>query len=138
MMFQRILYIVSEKPEDKYLVMELAKAHGSTVLLSALITAENPEKERAEGTTHRRVLLEDRERKFWQYLYRLEEEFKAAGIKSSVMAQEGSVADVETLAHNTRCDLIILGASSLADTNYRLPDEFIPHLPCPILVIPSA
>jgi hypothetical protein len=138
MMFQRILYVVSEKPEDKYVVMELARAHGSTVLLTALISAENPEKERAEGTTHRRVLLEDRERKSWHYLYRLEEEFKAAGIKSSVMAQEGAVADVETLAHNTRCDLIVVGASSLADTNYRLPDEFIPNLPCPILVLPSA
>jgi hypothetical protein len=137
-MFQRILYIVSDKPEDKYIVMELAKAHGSAVLLGALITMENAEKERTEGATHRRVLLEDRERKYWHYLYRLEEEFKAAGITSSVMAQGGSVADVETLAHNTRCDLIVLGASSLADTNYRLPDEFIPHLPCPIIVLPTA
>jgi hypothetical protein len=138
MMFQRILYIVSEKPEDKYLVMELAKLHGSAVLLSALISSASPETERTEGTTHRRVLLEDRERKSWQYLYRLEEEFKTSGIKASVMAQKGAVADVETLAHNTRCDLIVIGASSLADTNYRLPDEFIPHLPCPILVIPTA
>jgi len=137
-MFQRILYIVSEKPEDKYMVMELAKAHGSAVLLSALISAASPEAERAEGTTHRRVLLEDRERKSWQYLYRLEDEFKIAGIKASVMAQEGAVADIETLAHNTRCDLIVLGASSLADTNYRLPDEFIPNLPCPIVLLPSA
>jgi hypothetical protein len=137
-MFQQILYVVGDKPEDKYFVMELAKTHGSTVLLAALITAENAEKERSEGTTHRKVLLEDRERKSWHYLYRLEEEFKTAGIKSSVMAQEGSVADVETLAHNTHCELIVIGASSLADTNYRLPDEFIPHLPCPILVIPMA
>jgi hypothetical protein len=138
MLFQRILYIVSEKAEDKYVVMELAKTHGSAVLLTALISADNAEAERAEGTTHRRVLLEDRERKSWRYLYRLEEEFKTAGIMASVMAQKGAVADVETLAHNTRCDLIVLGASSLADTNYRLPDEFIPHLPCPILVIPTA
>ena len=136
-MFQRILYIVSEKPDDKYVVMELARAHGSAVLLTALISAEDPEKERTEGTTHRRVLLEDRERKSWQYLYRLEEEFKAAGIKSSVMSQDGSVADIETLAHNTRSDLIVLGASSLANSNYRLPDEFIPHLPCPIIILPS-
>jgi hypothetical protein len=137
-MFSRILFIVGEKPEDKHFVMELAKVHGSAVLLGALIAADSPEKERAEGTTHKKVLLEDRERLSWQRLYRLEEEFKAGGIRSSVTAQKGTMADVETLAHNTHSDLIIISASSLADSNYRLPDEFIPHLPCPIVVIPSA
>jgi hypothetical protein len=136
--FNRILFILSEKPEDKHFVMELAKTHGSSVLLAALISGENPEVEKTEGATHRRVLMEDRERKSWQRLYRLEEEFKAAGIRSSVTAQQGTTADVETMAHNTHSDLIVVGASSLADANYRLPDEFIPHLPCPIIVIPSA
>jgi hypothetical protein len=137
-MFSRILFIVGEKPEDKYVVMELAKAHGSAVLLGALVAADSPEKERAEGTTHKKVLLEDRERQSWQRLYRLEEEFKAVGIRSSVTVQRGAMADVEALAHNTHSDLIVISASSLADTNYRLPDEFIPHLPCPIIVLPSA
>jgi hypothetical protein len=136
--FQRILYIVGEKPDEKFLVLEMAKTHGSEVLLGALIAAQNPEKERVEGTTHRRVLLEDRERQSWQRLYRLEEEFKIAGIRSSVMAQRGTVADIEALAHNTHSDLIVISASCLADSNYRLPDEFIPHLPCPILILPSA
>jgi hypothetical protein len=137
-MFSRILYIVGEKPEERHFVMELAKAHDSAVLLGALIAAQNPEKERAEGTTHKRVLLEDRERQSWLRLYKLEEEFKAAGIRSSVVAQRGAMVDVETLAHNTHADLIIISASSLADSNYRLPDEFIPQLPCPIIVLPNA
>jgi nucleotide-binding universal stress UspA family protein len=137
-MFSRILFIISEKPEDKHFVIELAKRHESAVLIGALITADNQENEKAEGATHRRVLLEDRERKSWQRLYRLEEEFKAAGITSSVLAQRGTPTDIETLAHNTRADLIVIGASSLADSNYRLPDEFIPHLPCPIIVLPTA
>lgn len=137
-MFSRILYIVGEKPEERFFVIELAKTHGSSVLLAALITGENPERDKTEGATHRRVLLEDRERKSWQYLYRLEEQFKAEGIKSSVMAQKGTIADIETLAHNTHSDLIIISASSLADHNYRLPDEFIPNLPCPIVILHSA
>jgi hypothetical protein len=137
-MFNRILYIIGERPEDRQFVLELARTHASSVLLFALVTAEIPELQQTEGATHRRVLLEDRERKSWQRLYRLEGEFKAAGVKCSVMAQQGVVADVETLAHNTRCDLIVIGASSLADANYRLPDEFIPHLPCPIVILPTA
>jgi hypothetical protein len=137
-LFNRILYILSEKPEDKHFIMELARLHGSSVLLTALMTAETVETQQSEGATHQRVLLEDRERKSWLRLYRLEAEFKAAGIKSSVMAQKGTVADIETLAHNTHSDLIVISASSLADSNYRLPDEFIPHLPCPIMVLPTA
>jgi hypothetical protein len=137
-MYGRILYIVSEKAEDRFAVIELARAHGSSVLLTALVTAQTVEAQQSEGATHQRVLLEDRERESWRRLYRLEEEFKANGIKSSVMAQKGSVADIETLAHNTHSDLIVIGASSLADSNYRLPDEFIPHLPCPIMILPTA
>jgi hypothetical protein len=137
-MFTRVLFIISEKPEDKHFVLELARLHGSAVLIGALVTADNPENEKAEGATHRRVLLEDRERKSWQRLYRLEEEFKAAGVRSSVLSQRGTLADLETLAHNTRADLIVVGASSLADSNYRLPDEFIPQLPCPIIILPTA
>jgi hypothetical protein len=38
------------------------------------------------------------------------------------------------VAHNTGSDLIILSASSLATSNYRLPDEFIASLPCPIII----
>jgi hypothetical protein len=66
------------------------------------------------------------------------EEFKAADIRSSVMVQKGTFADIETMAHNTHSDLIVASASSLAESNYRLPDEFIPHLPCPIIILNSA
>lgn len=134
-MFKKILYIVSEKQEEKHLVMDIARAADSTVLLSALFAIGCGHEVSTEGGTRKKVVREDRERKCWHDLYKLEEEFKAAGIKSSVMAREGDVDDIHTLAHNTGSDLIVLSASSLAGLNYRLPDEFIPGLPCPILVV---
>jgi len=68
----------------------------------------------------------------------LEEEFKADGIKASVMAREGDVDDIQAVAHNTGSDLIVLSSSSLAGDNYQLPDEFIPSLPCPIIITNAA
>ncbi len=134
-MFKKILYIVSESQEEKRLVMDLARSGDSAVLLSALFAIGCNPQVRTEGRTHERVVKEDRERQCWHDLYELEEEFKAAGIKSSVMAREGGVADIHALAHNTGADLIILSAASLASANYRLPDEFLANLPCPILIV---
>ena len=132
-MFKKILYIVSDSQEEKHLVMEIARCGDCAVLLSALLALGCDL--RTEGKTRGRVVREDRERKCWHDLYRLEEEFKAAGIRSSVMAREGGISDIQTLAHNTGSDLIVLSASSLALAGYRLPDEFIASLPCPILLV---
>lgn len=133
-MYKKILYIVSDSQEEKHQVMDLARANGSAVLLSALFAIGCGASVRSEGQTRERVSREDREHKCWRGLYRLEEEFKAAGIKSSVMAREGDVADIQTIAHNTGSDLIVLSAESLAFSNYRLPDEFLANLPCPVLI----
>jgi hypothetical protein len=134
-MFERILFVVSDKADDKRFVLELAQRHSSMVVLMALVGTETPEKQRSAGATHKRVLREDRERKGWQTLYHLEEEFKAAGVRASVMVHVGTVADIDTVGHNTRADIIVLPASLVADTNYHLPDEFIPQLPCPIVIL---
>lgn len=132
-MFKKILYIVSDSQEEKHLVMDIARSGDCAVLLSALLALGCDL--RTEGKTRGRVVREERERKCWHALYQLEEEFKAAGIRSSVMAREGGVDDIQTLAHNTGSDLIVLSASSLALAGYRLPDEFIASLPCPILLV---
>lgn len=137
-MFKKILYIVSDSQEEKHLVMDIARPGGSTVLLSALFAIGCGTAVRTEGRTSERVVREDRQRKCWHDLYRLEEEFKAVGIKSSVMAREGGVDDIHAFAHNTGSDLIVLSAASLAASNYRLPDEFLVGLPCPIIILPSA
>uniref|UniRef100_A0A7C4GH03 NADH:quinone oxidoreductase/Mrp antiporter transmembrane domain-containing protein n=1 Tax=candidate division WOR-3 bacterium TaxID=2052148 RepID=A0A7C4GH03_UNCW3 len=110
-------------------------AWAGAVMLAALLLVGCGHEVSAEGATRRRVLREDRERSCWQALYRLEEEFKASGIKASVMAREGDVDDIHTLANNINADLIVLHASSLAGANYRLPDEFIASLPCPIFIV---
>jgi len=133
-MFNKILYVVSEKQEEKHVVMELAREHNSAVLLTAMLAIGCGREVNKEGATRRRVLREDRERKSWHDLYRLEEEFKAAGIKASVIAREGNVEDIHAVAHNTGSDIIVLSATSLAGVNYRLPDEFIAGLPCPIII----
>jgi len=133
-MFNKILYVVSEKQEEKQMVMELARVHNSAVLLSAMLAIGCGHEVSNEGATRKRVLREDHERKSWHDLYRLEEEFKAAGIKASVIAREGDVEDIHSVAHNTGSDLIVLSATSLAGVNYRLPDEFVAGLPCPIII----
>ena len=133
-MFEKILYIVSEKQDDKQFVMDLAKKHGSTVLLSAILHPESSLHLKTDSSTRARVLKEEQERKSWQDIYKLEEEFKAAGIRSSVMAQEGSIETIQLLATSTQCDLIVLAAGNLRDEDYRLPDDLIPNLSCPLII----
>jgi hypothetical protein len=132
-MFERILYIVSEKQEDKRFVMELARQHKSAVLLSGVMSRECRQIS-TDGHTRTKVVNEETERQCWQDLYSLEEEFKAAGIKSSVMAQEGKMDNILGLANSSHCDLIVLSSSNLSDSGYRMPDELIPNLPCPLIV----
>jgi nucleotide-binding universal stress UspA family protein len=133
-MFERILYIVSEKQEDKHFVLDLARKHGSTVLLSGIMVPECQLQVKTDSSTRARVIKEDQERRCWQDIYSLEEEFKASGIKSSVIAQEGSVDRIQQLASSTHCDLIVLAAGNLVDSDYKLPEELIPNLPCPLIV----
>jgi nucleotide-binding universal stress UspA family protein len=137
-MFKRILYIVSEKQEEKHIVADLARSAETSVLLSGLLGLCHLPEVSTEGATRQRVLREEEERRCWRDLYRLEEEFKSTGIKASVMAHEGDIEDIQTLARNTNCDLIVISASSLAGSNYRLPDEFIAGLPCPIMIASTA
>jgi len=136
-MFERILYFVSEKQEDKSFVMDLARKHQSTVFLSGIMAADRRQQMRSEGETRRKVLREEQERRCWHDIYHLEEEFKASGVKSSVIAQQGNIDTIQLLASSTRCDLIVLAASNLADHDYKLPEELLPNLPCPLVITHS-
>ncbi|MBN2536672.1 hypothetical protein JXB37_00175 [candidate division WOR-3 bacterium] len=133
-MFERILYFVSEKQDDKHLVMELARSNGSTVFLSGIMDPECHHEVLADGNTRPEARREDSERKCWQDIYRLEEELKKAGVKSSVIAQEGKVENIQKLASSTHCDLIVLSAASLEDSDYQLPEDLLAELPCPLLL----
>lgn len=130
-MFERILYVVSEKQEDKSFVLEMARKNQSTVLLSGIMARQEVT---TEGETRRKVVREEKERRSWHDIYRLEEEFKSSGIKSSVIAQEGDISSLQLLASTTHCDLIVLAASNLADKDYKLPEELLPNLPCPLVI----
>lgn len=136
-MFERILYIISEKQEEKHLVLELAKIHTSTLLLSAMTPIGTCPPPLTEGKTRQAVRQEDYERHCWQNIYRLEDEFKKAGIKASVAAQLGTIDNLQSLATSTRCDLIILPTNVLAEHDYRLPEELLANLPCHVILIPS-
>ena len=130
-MFEKILYVVSEKQEDKSFVLEMARKNQSTVLLSGIMARQEVT---TEGETRRKVVREEKERRSWHDIYRLEEEFKSSGIKSSVIAQEGDISSLQLLASTTHCDLIVLAASNLADKDYKLPEELLPNLPCPLVI----
>lgn len=134
-MFERILYIVSEKEEEKGIVLTLARAHGSIVLLSGLNPLDGCPPSRTEGATRQAVRIEEYERHCWQSIYRTEEEFKQSGIQASVVASLTTLDNLQLLANTIRCDLIILPVSVLADRDYRLPEELLPNLPCPILLM---
>lgn len=135
-MFERILYIISEKQEEKHLVLELVQRHNSTLLLSALTPVGICPPPLTEGKTRQAVRQEDHERRCWQDIYRLEDEFKKAGIKASVVAQLGTLDNLQSLATSTRCDLIILPTNVLTDHDYRLPEELLANLPCQVLLLP--
>lgn len=136
-MFKKILYIASEKQDEKRFVMDLARQHNSTVFLSAVMSPCHKSSLPTESRTRADVRREEQERRCWQDLYSLEQEFKAAGIKSSVVVQEGDVEQLRTLVTSTHCELVILAAGNLAERNYKLPEELLSHLPCPILITQS-
>ncbi len=137
-MFKRILYLVSEKQEEKSFVMNLARLHQSTVFLAGLISSERRQDGHSEGASRVRALREERERKSWHDLYHLEEELKSSGIKSTVIAQQGNIDTIQLLASTTHCDLILLSASSLLEHDYKLPEELLPNLPCPLILTQSS
>ena len=132
-MFDRILYIVSDRQEDKHFVMALARANASSVLMSGVMS-RNCRQVSTDGYTRNEVLREQTERKCWQDLYRLEEEFKQAGLKATVVAQQGGIENLRTLANSTHCNLVVISAAALADDDYRLPDDLVPNLPCPLMI----
>jgi hypothetical protein len=132
-LFDKILYIVGEKQDDKHFVMDLARRNDSSVLLSGVMSRECRQVT-TDGHTRTKVVNEETERQCWEDLYSLEEEMKKAGIKSSVMAQEGNVGNIQSLASSTHCSLVVLSAESLSDDDYRLPEDLLPNLPCPLII----
>ncbi len=134
-MFSRILYIISEKQEEKHQVMEFASQHQSTVLLSAVSPVAECPPPLSEGETRQAVRREEHERRCWQDIYRLEDEFKKSGIKASVVAQLGTIDNLQSLVNATRCDLVILPTNILEEFDFKLPEDLLPNLPCPLLLI---
>ena len=141
-LFRRILYVVSEKHDDKQLVLDLARAGNATVLLCAVINPDSCSGERpvrfAEGATRREARREEIERQCWLDIYAIEDEFKASGIRASVVAETGALEHIQTLASSTNCDLLVIAVSDLPDSDCPVPDDLLRNLPCPVLITPSS
>ncbi|MEO0053449.1 MAG: hypothetical protein ABIK22_04755 [candidate division WOR-3 bacterium] len=135
-MFTRILYIISEKQDEKNTVLELARQYNCVIYLTALSRTDQCPPPLTEGRTRRDTLQESHERRCWQDIYRLEEEFKRSGIKASVISQLGTINNIHSLASSTKADLILLPVSVLGDFDYELPEDTLINMPCPILLIP--
>ncbi|MEO0005015.1 MAG: hypothetical protein ABIK18_04290 [candidate division WOR-3 bacterium] len=136
-MFERILYIISEKQEEKHFVLDLVQKHSSTLLLSALTPVGKCPPPLTEGQTRQAQRQEEHERRCWQDIYRLEDEFKKAGVKASVVAQLGTIEELQSLVTKTHSDLCIIPTSVLADYDYSIPEELLANLPCQVLLFPS-
>ncbi|MFO7638342.1 MAG: universal stress protein [bacterium] len=141
-LFGRILYVVSEKLDDKQLVTDLARAGNSAVLLCALIDPDADCDDRparlTDGMTRRRVRLEEQERQCWLDVYAVEEEFRSLGIRASVVARSTTFENIQALASSTGCDLLVLPASVLPAEDRPFPGNLLGNLPCPVLVTPSS
>jgi len=132
-----VLYVTSQKQDEKGFVMDLAREHNSTVLMTALITKTCRSRLPTESLTRSEVRREEEERRCWEDLYALEQEFKAAGIRSSVVVHESDLDGLLSVVTSTHCNLVVLAAGVLADRNYVIPEELLANLPCPIIVTQS-
>lgn len=137
-MFEKILYIISEKQEEKHLIIDFARQHRSTVLLTAVTPVTTCPSPLSEGETRQKVRKEEHEHRCWQDIYRVEDEFKKAGVKASVIAQLGTIDSIQLLANSTHCDLLVIPTSILAEHDYRLPEELLANIPCPLFFVPGS
>lgn len=135
-MFTRIIYIISEKQDEKNTVLKIARQYDCAIYLTALSRTDQCPPPLTEGRTRRDTLQELHERRCWQDIYRLEEEFKRNGVKASVISQLVTISNIHSLASSTQADLIILPVSVLGDFDYKLPEDTLINISCPILLIP--
>jgi len=78
---------------------------------------------------------EESESKAWQELYQLESDFKKSGVEVSLFLEEASILELESFLRSIKTDLLILPVEHLRYYNYKLTEEFLTDLPCPVLLV---
>lgn len=147
-MFKKIVFLISTKPELNTLALNLAKQCGikpieskpgpviaSRLILLALIEPKQVLQIVQSSSRKESDVREELESKAWRELYQLEHEFKESGAEVAVAVDENSLFEIQPFLRSINADLLILPVERIGSYNYKVPDEFLSDLPCPVLLI---
>jgi len=127
-MFQTVLFPIDESRqtmETAAVALELAKTHGSRLVVLSVVEAE-------EGAMHDAVAVA-------QLLEQARASFEQAGMSCEVLEREGKPAFViGDVADEINADVIVMGTRgiSLEDDQTSTAARVIQLAPCPVLVVP--
>jgi len=127
-MFQTVLFPIDESRqtmETAAVALELAKTHGSRLVVLSVVEAE-------EGAMHDAVAVA-------QLLEQARASFEQAGMSCEVLEREGKPAFViGDVADEINADLIVMGTRglSLESSEPSTAARVIQLAPCPVMVVP--
>ena len=127
-MFQTVLFPIDESRqtmETAAVALELAKTHGSRLVMLSVVEAE-------EGAMHDAVAVA-------QLLEQARVNFEQAGVSCEVLEREGKPAFViGDVADEINADLIVMGTRglSLESSEPSTAARVIQLAPCPVMVVP--
>jgi nucleotide-binding universal stress UspA family protein len=127
-MFQTVLFPIDESRqtmETAAVALELAKTHGSRLVVLSVVEAE-------EGAMHDAVAVA-------QLLEQARASFEQAGVSCEVLEREGKPAFViGDVADEINADLIVMGTRglSLESSEPSTAARVIQLAPCPVMVVP--
>lgn len=137
-MFNRIVFLITLKAEDKNLAIELAKKHRARLILLSLIDPR-PLTQTVQDTGREESLVrEELESKAWGDLFNLESEIKQSELEKmevAVAVEECSIFELQSFLRSVKADLLILPIEWLRFYNYTITEKFLADLPCPVLII---
>ena len=127
-MFQTVLFPIDESRqtmETAAVALELAKTHGSRLVVLSVVEAE-------EGAMHDAAAVA-------KLLEQARASFEQAGVSCEVLEREGKPAFViGDVADEINADLIVMGTRglSLESSEPSTAARVIQLAPCPVLVVP--
>jgi hypothetical protein len=134
-MFKKIVFLTSANREVNSLVLDLAKQPQSRLVLLALIEPKSITQISQTSGRKESAVREELENIAWQEIYHLENDFKKFGVKVTLFLKETSLFDIQSFLRSTKADLFILPVARLKNHNYKLTEEFITELSCPVLLV---
>ncbi|MDH5185671.1 MAG: hypothetical protein OEZ20_06505 [candidate division WOR-3 bacterium] len=134
-MFKKIVLLTSKKKEGNDLALELASQQHSRLIVMALIEPKQIVRMVQGRGRKEDDVREELESKAWQELYQLESDFKKSGVEVSLFLEEASILELESFLRSIKTDLLILPVEHLRYYNYKLTEEFLTDLPCPVLLV---